>query len=184
MDATFLFHVSFYPSIALSEKFIMLLTQKSFEEIYDFNADNVVSYLQKENCIGTEDSQYFYKKNIDGHLFLHLKYEELRNSFNLEPEKAKNIEKLINKINEERNWEKFCRIKTPIDIKDRLEHCGIHINPNQAAKLKEANITGEELMFEGPERFSRLELGDLLTQIKSIKKRIGEKLRPNNFLLF
>ncbi|UZO07159.1 uncharacterized protein OCT59_027454 [Rhizophagus irregularis] len=154
----------------------MLLTQKSFEEIYDFNAYNVVSYLQKEHCISGEDSQIFYRKNIDGHTLLHLKYEELRNSFKLMHEQAKKIEELIEKINEERNWEKICRVKSPIDIKDRLEHCGIHIDSNQAAKLEEANITGEELMFEEPEHFSKLGLGNVLTQIKFIKKRIAGKL--------
>lgn len=161
----------------------MLLTQKSFEEIYDFNAYNVVSYLQKEHCISGEDSQIFYRKNIDGHTLLHLKYEELRNSFKLMHEQAKKIEELIEKINEERNWEKICRVKAPIDIKDRLEHCGIHIDSNQAAKLEEANITGEELMFEEPEHFSKLGLGNVLTQIKFIKKRIGENQVRKIFLL-
>lgn len=161
----------------------MLLTQKSFEEIYDFNAYNVVSYLQKEHCISGEDSQIFYRKNIDGHTLLHLKYEELRNSFKLMHEQAKKIEELIEKINEERNWEKICRVKSPIDIKDRLEHCGIHIDSNQAAKLEEANITGEELMFEEPEHFSKLGLGNVLTQIKFIKKRIGENQVRKIFLL-
>ncbi|CAB4387535.1 unnamed protein product [Rhizophagus irregularis] len=159
----------------------MLLTQKSFEEIYDFNAYNVVSYLQKEHCISGEDSQIFYRKNIDGHMLLHLKYEELRNSFKLMHEQAKKIEELIEKINEERNWEKICRVKAPIDIKDRLEHCGIHIDSNQAAKLEEANITGEELMFEEPEHFSKLGLGNVLTQIKFIKKRIGKLMLQRAF---
>ncbi|GBB92945.1 hypothetical protein RclHR1_02090009 [Rhizophagus clarus] len=159
----------------------MLLTQKSFEEIYDLNTDNVVSYLQKENCIGTEDSKIFYQKNIDGHAFLHLKYEELRNSLKLMHEQAKKIEKLIKRFNEERYWEKICRIKAPIDIRNRLEHCGIHLNSSQAVRLMEANITGEELLFEEPERFSKLDLGDLLTQIKSIRKRIGKLMLQRAF---
>lgn len=40
-------------------------------------------------------------------------------------EQAKKIEKLIKKFNEERYWEKICRIKAPIDIKNRLEYGGI-----------------------------------------------------------
>ncbi|PKK59463.1 hypothetical protein RhiirC2_762649, partial [Rhizophagus irregularis] len=114
-------------------------------------------------------------------MLLHLKYEELRNSFKLMHEQAKKIEELIEKINEERNWEKICRVKAPIDIKDRLEHCGIHIDSNQAAKLEEANITGEELMFEEPEHFSKLGLGNVLTQIKFIKKRIGKLMLQRAF---
>jgi hypothetical protein len=40
--------------------------------------------------------------------------------------------------------------------------------------MKEANITGEDLLFREPEYFSKLELGNLLSQIKSVKKRAGD----------
>lgn len=41
--------------------------------------------------------------------------------------------------------------------------------------MKEANITGEDLLFKEPEYFSKLVLGNLMSQINSVKKkRAGE----------
>ncbi|CAB4422131.1 unnamed protein product [Rhizophagus irregularis] len=43
--------------------------------------------------------------------------------------------------------------------------------------MKEANITGEDLLFKEPEYFSKLVLGNLMSQINSVKKK-SRKMDP------